>query len=526
MLIENGVVYDGLGGAPVHSSVLVEGGRIRALGIEAHSYEGERHDAGGLAIAPGFVDMHTHSDVSVLSDPDCVSAIWQGITSQVVGHCGFSAAPTDSSTRQSMRLEEPVFGFPGPDGDEAEWGWDTMTDYLDALADCRPRTNVGTFVGHNTLRRLVVGSQAGEPDDSVLSSMADRARSSIEEGALGVTTGLSYPPGIYASTREIIAIARVAAECGRRYHTHMRYGSGGVRSSLEEAIATGRAAECSVNVSHLYPSPTDAENEVERLFTMIEAENRGGGDVTFDLTLFVRGGGAWAQSLPAWALEGGLEGFRGRLADPQARARLLAGIEQGQAGRDWDDDLIVKVSGEGSADLVGRSIGEMAEAEEIEPAEMVLRALGADPQFWVAPTIKRQTDLDELLRHELCIPVTDGMSSHPQRHAHLGLMPKTFGTFPLLFQSYVRERGVLGLPEAIARATSAPADRLGLPDRGRLVEGNMADIVIFDPMEIASTGTDEAPGQQPRGVRDVMVNGSWAMLGGILTADRRGDVLT
>jgi len=525
LVLANAQIIDGSGKAPFMGSVTIEHGRVVAVGPDAPEEDAERIDVAGWAVAPGFIDMHTHSDVSALSDPDCVSAVWQGVTSQIVGHCGFSAAPTDAASRRTLRREEPVFGFPGGDGQYHDWGWGSVEEYLQAVEAARPRTNLGTLVGHNSLRRLVVGSADRAPTPEELTRMESLVEAALDEGALGLSSGLSYPPGMYAESAEISALARLAARAGKRYHTHMRYGGVPIRECLGEAIQVGRDAECPVNVSHLYPAIEDDHLEAGRLLEMIAAENRAGGDVTFDLTLFRRGGGAFSQSLPSWAAHGGLAALVDRIQDPEQRMRLVADIARLHGKRDWNDDLIVKVSGHKSSSLVGRTIGDVAAELGAPPAETVVGLLEADPQFWVAPNIKRQSDLDTLLGDERCVPVTDGMAAHPDKHAHLGLMPKTFGTFPLLLGDYVRSRRVLTIGEAVARATSVPAERLGLSDRGRLQPGYRADLVVFDPATIANTASDDDPGQPPVGVRDVMVNGSWALLSGRLTAERNGEVL-
>lgn len=353
--------------------------------------------------------------------------------------------------------------------------------------------------------------------------MVRHVEEAMEQGALGVSSGLSYPPGIYAGTDELVAIAAVAKKSGRRYHTHMRYGEATVRESLAEAIETGSRAGVPVNISHLYPGRDDDPDEVDILLAMIDDA---AGDVTFDLTLFRRGGGAWSQSLPKWALEAGIGGLADRLGDEADRARLVADLRRDHADRDWDDDLIVKVSSADSAGLVGRTVGDLAREWGTDPPEASVTLLAEDAQFWIAPTIKRQSDLDTLLTDSRCVPVTDGMAAHPTRHAHLGLMPKTFGTFPLLFGDYVRNRGVIELADAVARVTSLPADRLGITDRGRLRKGYHADLFVFDPDEIENTATDEMPGELPLGVEHVMVNGAWAVFDGRLTTKRSGQALT
>lgn len=524
VLIHGGVIYDGTGGEPFSGTVTIRGDRIVGVGRRESVDGAQEIDVAGMAIAPGIIDMHTHSDVSVLSDPDCVSAVGQGITTQIVGHCGFSAAPTNESTRRSLVAEEPVFGFPRPDGQERPWGWEGIGAYLDAVRTAVPRTNIGTLVGHNTIRRTRLG-----PDDvEVTAHEIDRIRAAtatgIDEGALGVSTGLSYAPGVFAGASELAAFASAAGQAGKRYHTHMRYGHLSTRESLAEAIRTGRDSGTAVNVSHLYPGHRDAPGEAERLLAMVDAATEDGLDITFDLTLFRRGGGAWLQELPGWAREGGLEATIDRIRDPAVRPQLLEAVRLRE--NDWDDHLIVKVNRQGSHPLIGRSIGEIARERNEDPAETALALVIEDGQFWVAPTIKRQEDLDLLVSHPSCVPVTDGMAAHPVDHAALGLMPKTFGTFPLLFGEYVRRRGVLSLSEAVARVTSLPAQRMGLAGRGRIDVGYFADLVVFDPARVDNCATDDDPGRGPAGIHHVMVNGDWALWQNELTKDRAGSVLT
>ena len=524
VVIRGGLIYDGSGGAPREGTVTVRGDRIVAVGRHESIEGADEIDATGLAVAPGIIDMHTHSDVSVLSDPDCVSAIGQGVTTQIVGHCGFSAAPTNAATRRSLVAEEPVFGFPRPGGDDEPWGWDDVGGYLEAVRAVAPRTNIATLVGHNTVRRSLFGPDNVTLTDSDVGRMRAAVEEGLEAGAIGVSTGLSYAPGVFASASELAALASAARAAGRRYHTHMRYSPLTTRESLVEAIETARASGAAVNVSHLYPGHHDEPGEVHRLLELVDAARADGLDVTFDLTLFRRGGGAWLQELPGWAREGGLEATVERIRDPNTRPLLLEAVWARK--NSWDDHLIVKVNRPESVSLVGRTVGEVARERGEDPAETALSLVEEDGQFWVAPTIKRQDDLDLLVSHPCCVPVTDGMAAHPVLHAPLGLMPKTFGTFPLLYGDYVRRRGVLALSEAVAKVTSQPAERMGLVDRGSLREGSFADLMVFDPATVDNRATDDEPGRRPAGIHHVMVNGEWMVRNGDLTAGRAGRVLT
>lgn len=526
LVLSGGTVYDGTGTTPYRANLLIKGEKIELISPLPIDSDGETLDVTGFALAPGFVDMHTHSDVSTLSDPACVSAIGQGVTTQIVGHCGFSAAPTSPSTRLALAAEEPVFGFPHPVGHTGPWGWDTVTEYLDAVRAARPGTNIATLVGHNTIRRMVAGPDDEEISQPSLRQMIHSVEAGIEAGAMGVSTGLSYAPGIFAGIDELVAIASAAGRKGVRYHTHMRYGEAGTRASLREALQVAMRSGCPVNISHLYPRKDDPPGEAELFIRLVEDANERGADVTFDLTLFQRGGGAWLQVLPPWARAGGLSATLATIQDPALREKLLKELSVSHRDHDWDDELIVKVNQPDNSELVGRSIGDIARERRLTPEEAALWLVQEDGQFWVAPTIKSQADLDYLVAHPLCVPVTDGMAAHPVHHASLGLMPKTFGTFPLLLGDYVRRRAVVPLAEAIKRITATPADRLGLKNRGRLVEGAYADVVVFDPARVDNSATDERPSEAPIGIRHVMVNGSWALRDARPTGARSGQVLT
>ena len=513
VVIRGARILDGSGGPERRGDIAVQGDRLVSVGVPVpRGAAREELDATGLAVMPGIVDLHTHSDVSLLSDTGCVSAIGQGVTTQVVGLCGFSAAPVSDETLAGMIDEEPVFAFPG-----VAWDWRSFEGYLDAGARARPATNVVSLVGHTTLRRYVMGVDDRPPTAAELARMQDLLRECLAAGARGFSTGLTYAPGMFAAPEEIAAIARVAAAAGRPYHTHMRYGDAGVRADVEEAITTAAAAGVELNISHLYPRRWDPEDEPQRYLERIEAARAGGDVVTFDMTVFPRGGGAWLQSVPKWARDGGLSATVARIGDPVTRRRIADELRANpQWSADWDDQLIVKINRPANVGLVGRTIAEIARERGSDPLETALDLVVEDGQYWVAPHIKLQAHLDALMRHPLCVPVTDGMAAHPVRHRTLGIMPKTFGSFPLVLGSYVRERGVLSLPEAVRRMTREPADRVGLADRGRLDAGAAADLVLFDPATVGNRATESGdPAASPAGIVRVLVNGRWALVDGV-----------
>jgi N-acyl-D-amino-acid deacylase len=521
LVLRNAQVYDGTGGPPIRGDLAIAGGRIASVGAPiAVRTAAEEINVGGFAVSPGFIDLHTHSDVSLLSDPACLSAIEQGITTQAVGLCGFSAGPLSAASLEGMIDEEPVFGFP-----DVEWSWTTIGGYREAVAAARPAMNVTTFVGHNTLRRFVIGGANRPPAPAELERMRTLVREAIDQGARGFTTGLSYAPGLFAAVDELAALAGVAAEHGLTYHTHMRYGDPEVRGSVEEALDTAERAGVILNISHMYPRANQPVEEADALLAMLDRARDRGLEVTFDLTVFNRGGGAWVQALPAWARDGGSASTEAVIRDRASRARLvefLTGPDADFWMKDWDDQVICKVSRPEHADLAGRSIGEIARDRKMAPVETALDLVLEDGQYWIAPTIKDQGHLDRLIASPLCVPIGDGFANHPEKHRAYGLMPKSFGTFPLVLGSYVRDRRVLTLEEGIRRITAEPARRLGLTDRGRLAPGLAADLVIFDPATIGNRATEADPSARPTGIERVMVNGEWAVIGGRATGSRSG----
>jgi N-acyl-D-aspartate/D-glutamate deacylase len=375
-----------------------------------------------------------------------------------------------------------------------------------------------------------MGSDGRAPSPAELAQMQDLLREAFDDGARGFSTGLTYAPGLFATTGELVELTRVAAERGKPYHTHMRVDELPIRKPVREALETAERSGVELEISHLYPTPTDPDDEAEVIIDLIESARARGVRATWDVTVFPRGGGAWAQYLPAWVRAGGAEATTARLLDRALRPRIRTEIEK--AGwLEWsvggfDDELIVKVSRPESQWMAGRMIGDIARERGADPLDTALDLLTEDPQFWTASISKRQPDLDRMISHPLGIPVTDGMAAHPVKHRELGIMPKTFGSFPQILGRYVREARVMTLEQAIAKMTATAAGRVGLADRGVLADGYVADLFVFDPATIANRATDVGdPAARPAGIDRVMVNGRWVVIDGEATGERPGRTL-
>ena len=523
VVIVNGTVVDGTGAAPFPATVLVEGGRLRVeRGDVDRRPEAPRSSTRrGRVVAPGIVDLHTHSDVSNLSEPHAISAIEQGVTTQVVGLCGFSAGAgrrTTRSRRWSTRSRSSASpASTGRGGRSA-----TTSTTVDRVGIA---TNTVTLVGHNNAPPPVMGGEQRGPSADELRRMQDLLREAIARGRPGLLDGPLLRAGHLRHDRRTDG-----AHVGRRRGGHGRTTrtcattSRRVRASLAEAIATAERSGVELNISHLYPRPSDPADEADRLIEMIEAARARGRsrDLGHDgVPARRRRVGAVPAALGARRRHGGDAGAtpRSRTSDAGSASSSTA-TPSSPGPNKWDDQLIVKVNRPEARALIGRTIGEIATERGTDPLDTALDLVIEEGQYWVAPVIKRQPDLDRLLSHPLGVPVTDGMASHPVKHRDLGIMPKTFGSFPQILGRYVRDAGVMPLEHAIHQMTQVPAERVAITDRGVLRDGLAADLVIFDPATIANRATESGdPAARPAGIDRVMVNGRWVVVGG--ARDRR-----
>ncbi|RSN68467.1 N-acyl-D-amino-acid deacylase family protein [Actinomadura sp. WAC 06369] len=530
LLITGGTVVDGTGAAPVRADVAVTGGRVEAIGDLAGRPAARTLDASGHAVTPGFVDVHTHSDLTLLSGPEAHSAVRQGVTSVVVGNCGLGVAPV-AADPAALRAAAGYL-----DLDPAvRWTWSDLPGYLAALDAARPSVNVAALVAHIPLRAAAVGFADRPAGAAELDRMRGLLGDALAAGAAGVSTGLVYAPACYARDDELLALGRTAAEHGRLFAWHVRDYADGLLDSVRQALAVASATGCRTQISHLVAVGRRNHGSVARALDLIDDARAGGADVAFDVYPYLAGNAPLSQLLPDWAQEGGEDPMRGRLADPDVRARVAD--EWRDMPLTWDDITVSRVpdgpagSGDGDGEaggaIVGRTIAEIAAAAGTDPSRVALDLAaehGNGVQMIAAGRGER--DLLDALAHPAAVIGSDGQALDPDGPTGGGAPhPRSYGCFPRLFAEYARRPGGLPLAEAVRKCTSAPAERAGLADRGVLREGAVADVAVFDTERIADRATFASPQRFPDGIRAVVVGGRPVVEDGVHGGARPGEIL-
>jgi N-acyl-D-aspartate/D-glutamate deacylase len=518
IVIEGGTLFDGTGGDGRRADVGIEGDRIAAIGDLSGTPAAGRIAARGLAVAPGFIDIHTHSDFTLLVDGAAESQIRQGVTTEIVGQCGFSCAPLSGSAST-----EGIVGYVDAG---VEISWRSFGAYLDRLAAARPALNVGAFVGHGAIRLAATdGGTANVP------AMAKLAETAFDEGALGLSTGLEYWPGSVASAEEIQALVAVSARRGALYSTHVRNRDVDCARGFDEALETARATGARLQISHIQPKYGAPEGALENAIEAIDAAARDGVDAAFDVIPHDWNHTIVMSCLPGWAREGGLALTLARLGDPDARARIKAApspIWRLVLDRRWE--RIVLLRSGANPGLVGETFEEIGRRRGCDPFDAVLDLLleedrGAPGMMWTSKAF-RDADVCACLRHSRCSVMSDTLTlSRTGSLADMIGSLSGYGWVARLLGHYARDRGILTLGAAVARITSRPAERLGLRGRGRLAVGAFADVTVFDPATVADRATVREPRIHPDGFHTVIVNGQIALVDGQPTGARGGRVL-
>ncbi|MBT9175899.1 MAG: D-aminoacylase [Firmicutes bacterium] len=505
VLIKNARLVDGTGAPWFCGNIAVLGERIAALG-QVDEPARRVIDAAGRVVAPGFIDAHSHSDDALFKNPQAESKVRQGVTTEVIGQCGSSAAPRTPSPDHT----EPFASF---------------AEYLDLLEARGIGVNVVPLVGHGNIRAVVMGFADRAATAEELEQMCRLTGAALQAGAHGLTTGLIYPPSSYGSHAEIIALAKVVASYGGLYASHMRNEREGLLASVAETIDVGRQAKLPVHISHHKVCGEQNFGLVKESLALVDAMRQTGVDVTLDQYPYTATSTGLKVVVPQWAHAGGTTAMGERVVDPSTRARIVGEI---LAGREqWDSILVSSCHKEQNKQFEGRTLAEISRLVGKEPIEACLDLL-LDENFDVGMVrfAMCEADVEYVLQHPLVMIGSDATLRATYGPLSTGKPhPRAYGTFPRVLGTYVRERGVLRLEEAVRKMTSFPAQRFQLYDRGLLRPGAYADLVMFDPETVADLATYSEPHVYPRGIDMVLVNGAVVVENGAHSGTLPGKVL-
>ena len=537
LLITNAQIVDGSGGAARKGSIAIAGGKIAAVG-EVSGTAGRTIDARGRTVAPGFIDLHSHSDMPLITDGNGQSKIRQGVTTEVIGESG-SVAPRKPRTPPSG---EAMSGRPGGAASAPRVEWTDFIGYFAAIEKGGISPNLLSYVGTGTVRELVIGEDDKKATAKDIADMQQIVSSMMGQGVFGVSSGLIYPPNAYATVDELAEVAKAAK--GGLYASHLRYDGLKLRDGIEEAIAIGERGGIPVHVFHIKVTGQRNFGRMKEVIELVEAARARGIRVTADQYPYVASSTSLTATIPPWALDGGTERLLARLKSTPERARIRKEMENTnpawesryQSAGTWQNVQLAAIGRTRGAtnDPVtpnrkyeGMRVAEAAKQAGKDPFDFVFDLLIEERgSVGCVYFIIDEADLTLAMRQPWVAVGSDGSALAVEGPLRAGVPhPRSFGTFPRVLGRYVRELKVIPLEEAIRKMTSLPASILGLPDRGTITEGQWADLVIFDPATVADRATFEDPFQYPVGIDTVIVNGQVVLDEGKHTNARPGKVL-
>ncbi|HTD34458.1 MAG TPA: D-aminoacylase [Candidatus Elarobacter sp.] len=523
-IFERPRVYDGSGSAPFVTDVAVADGRVVAIGDLSGRDAHERVVCDGLALAPGFIDVHSHTDELWLVNPSCEGKIRQGVTTEIAGNCGTSVAPLYGTALTKKRAQARGYAL------DVQW---TSFDAFFTLVEREGvALNVASLVGLGTTRACVAGPAARRLERDELVAQSRLVRGAVEEGALGVSSGLIYEPGRYADLDELVACAQAARDAGAPLcASHVRNEGDELESAIAEALAVGERAEVAVQCSHHKAAGKKNWGKVHRTLAAIDRARAHGLEVMCDAYPYVASWTELATVLPKSARDGGDEAALERLRDPEQATAIALAMELARdpalGGDGWDTIMITGTGSERNAELAGMRVDAIARGWNVTPPRAVIRLLEEERMRVESVFFSMsEDDVATVLSAEFCTVGSDasarafaGITARGVPH------PRTYGTFPRVFGRYVRQRRVFDAAEAVRRMTSLPARQFGLRDRGTIAPGMHADLVVFDDARVIDRATYEQPFAPPDGIRDVYVNGRAVLREGAQTGARPGRVL-
>ena len=526
ILIEGGTVVDGTGSLSKLLDVAIDGAKIARLCKRSEAKGAMKIDATGLIVCPGFIDIHSHSEFQLLANPLAESKIRQGVTTELVGNCGSSPAPAIGVARKELEGYAELA--------EVRLDWVTMDEYLLRLSHLKTSVNVATLVGASTLRQCVIGNSNIKAGEDELARMNQLLADAILQGGFGLSSGLIYVPGFFASTEELVSLASTSASLGGFYASHIRGEGRTLIKAVEEAIRIGREAHSRVEISHHKACGRPSWGTVGRTIAMIEEAREQGVDVSFDVYPYTASCTYLDTLLQPWAREGSKEEILDRIRNPQTRERIIhefvtptESMDDTVTDTGWENINVMGFSSDLYKRFDNNTIAQIAEAIGKDPAETTLDILVGENLRAIA--VFHEMDEDDVVKvisHPLAAIGSDGEAEAPYgpsgKHA---THPRAYGTFPRALRRYVLDKKLVPLEEMIRRMTLWPAQRIGLQDRGVLASGMAADIVAFDPEKIRDLATYEDSHRYPEGIEYVIVNGAVTIDHGEHTKERAGQVL-
>lgn len=521
LIFRSAVIFDGLGGEPYEGALAVSGDRIAEVGPCVSGAARREIDARGLALSPGFVDIHGHSDYYLLINPEARAKVLQGVTTDVGGNCGYAASPIGGAElEERKRWHREQFDLDLP--------FRSVDGHLRRVEETGVSVNYAHLAGHNTIRASVMGGEARPARAEEMAAMEEMLALAMREGAFGLSTGLVYAPACFADKEELAALCRVSGRAGGLLATHMRSEGDALLEAMDEVMEAAAEAALPLQISHLKTAGERNWGKLDAAFERIERARERGQDVTCDRYPYTASNTHLSALLPDWAHDGSLDEKLGRLGDPAARARMREEILRARPEPScWESVLISRVFTEENRPCEGLTLARLGEERGAAPVDAMLDLL-AEERLNVEILIFMMSA--ENMRRILAKPyVMVGSDAGALTHEPpLGAgrpHPRNFGTFPFVLGSLAREEGLFSMAEAVRKMTSAPCRRLGIADRGRLAAGMKADLVLFDPERIRDECTYERPVAYPSGVEMVLVNGEAVVEAGVHTGARPGRAL-
>lgn len=518
--ILNGTIADGTGTKAYHADVGILGDRIAVIGDLKGAESESVIDAAGKIVAPGFIDMHTHSDISMLLDDTADSMLRNGVTTNLCGNCGEGIVPICAEHRDIMVKYMLSSVIPGVYPERFSYPWGTFDEYHAYIRSHPPLINMASLVAHGPVRMSVMGMRDTAADEKQLDHMRALVREGMEAGAFGLSTGLAYSPGDLVDKHEIMEVAKPLRDFGGIYATHMRNQGDGTFASLDETKYIGEGAGIPIHISHLKLADPKMWGKTKDLFQWFSNTNAAGLQATFDVYPYTHGCSGILRLLPPWSKEGGVKDTIRRLADPEIRQQVLRDCRQGIAGWEnlannvgWQNVYLTSFRKEENRCYEGRTVAQIAKQMNKDPWEAYLNlVVDEEAKTGILVASMSTIDMEQILTHPQSIIVSDGAAQSLQPDRNYGFKhPRAYGTQTKVLREFVREKKLLTLEEAVKKMSSMPARLLGMQHRGELKPGNFADIVVFDPETVSDMSTFTDLQRAPSGIETVIVNGTIAL---------------